>query len=839
MTGNAFAATSPTFERRVWGRAEGAPQCAYGVTQDADGILWFPTVTGLYNFDGAHFSQALSVYGHALLSNNVISMTALPDGIAVGYQYGGVSVFTRSAVRHYGSADGLQPGAVDLIVGPDGTLYAVSKPTGFARLDAHTGKWTAMLASDPQTKLIRWIGFDSDGTMWSASDHVLYSWRNGEAAFRKVATIPKDSFPSITQGKLLAVTGEGRATWFSRTAPPVEFRIAADAGLMDAPFEGPDQTWWSWLKGGTTYLRADERTLHAGQVFEGSNQLGKMVLRYLLDRENNLWVTTPEGVERYRLHRLQALAFPLTAVDLHIGRGLGDDVLVTSRDEAAVWRLVDGRFEALRGLSGVAAMYRQSADVVWLAGTSGLVRLSAGGTRRWPFPGSVQTTLGIQSIVGDRNGAMLVSIVRDGLYRFADGKWTQLVLRGASKNDIPICMMTGASGRTYLGYTHGRLAELTPGGIALVSARLTESVGNILSLVEHDGKLFVGGERGVAWLDNGIVRPLQPQGMGAFLGVSGMAIDHEGALWMHGTPGLFRVPARELTRFLSDAATAVAWEVFNFEDGLRGQVSQSRPLPSLSIGNDGKVYYATSSQIGWIDPAAIRRNGRAPTVLVTSVRAGQQSLPATSGMVVAAGTTSLEIQFAATALSIPERVRFRYRLVGVDKDWQQPGLERAARYTNLGPGAYRFQVIAANEDGLWNDTGASLTFDIAPTVWQTTWFRAIVTVLLVSLIFVLYRWRIATVARRAAETTATRMEERERIARNLHDNLLQGVQALILNCHAILTRMPAGTADEKKLSDALDRADQMIEETRDEVMDLRGESAQLDFAGRLQQWIGA
>ena len=106
-----------------------------------------------------------------------------------------------------------------------------------------------------------------------------------------------------------------------------------------------------------------------------------------------------------------------------------------------------------------------------------------------------------------------------------------------------------------------------------MSARLTESVGNILSLVEHDGKLFVGGERGVAWLDHGSVRPMQPQGMGAFLGVSGMAIDHEGALWMHGTPGLFRVPARELTRFLSDASTAVAWEVFNFEDGLRGQVS--------------------------------------------------------------------------------------------------------------------------------------------------------------------------------------------------------------------------------------------------------------------------
>lgn len=838
LTGGVFAATA-TFERRVWGRADGAPQAAYGFAQDVDGILWFPTVTGLYNFDGVHFNQVSSVYGHPLLSNNTIGVVAIGNAIAVSYQYGEVSVFARDAVRHYSSKDGLPPGAVNLTVDKTGGLYAATRTTGLAKLNANTGKWIGILDAEMQKRSIRWVEFDDAGTMWLATDAGLYAQRNAELSFRHVSAIRRDSYPSIIQGKLVAITGEGRLTQFSLDMPPVVFHIAADSGLKDSPFEGPDGTWWAWLNGGTTYLRAVNGVLQATQVFEGSNKLGNMVMRFLRDRENNLWVTTPEGIERYRLHRLHTLQFPSAALDLHIGRGLAEDMLVTSRDEAPVHRLVDGRFAPLPGLNGFSILYRQNADNVWLGGSAGLIRLTPSGISRWPLPDEIAAKLGVQGIVADKNGAILVSVLRDGLYRFLGGSWTKMVLRGANSNDIPICMLTGASGRTYLGYTQGRLAELTAGGISMVTTKLTESVGNILTMVEHEGTLLIGGERGVVWLRDGTAQSLQPQRMDAFLGVSGMATTTDGTLWMHGTGGLFRVPARDLTSVISGQSNKVDWEIFNFEDGLRGQVSQSRPLPSLSLGNDGNIYYATTSQIGWIDPTAIRRNPRAPTVLVTSIRTGQGSIAAKSGMIIAAGTTSLEIHFAATALSIPERVRFRYRLVGIDKDWQQPGLERAARYTNLSPGTYRFQVAAANEDGVWNNNGASLEFDIAPTIWQTYWFRAIAIALLLSLGLVLYRWRIATAARRSAEKTATRIEERERIARNLHDNLLQGVQALIMSCHAILMRMPAGTPEEKKLNAALDRADQMIEETRDEVMGLRGESTYLRLTERLQQSIAA
>ena len=828
-----------TFERRVWGKAEGAPEAAYSVAQDADGTLWFSTVTGLYRFDGARFTQVDSVYGYALPSNNVLGLKATPNGLAVSYQYGGVSVFTRDAARHYSRADGLPRGRANLAVDNKGTLYAATYLTGISVLDAKSGKWA--LISDPilQNISIEWLDFDDEGTMWIATEGILYARGLRETSFRKISEIVKGSYPSIINGKLMAVTGAGQVTGFSLRVPLFVFRIARDAGLMDSPFQGPDGTWWAWLKSGTTFLNANDGMLRAAQSFDGGDKWGKMVMRTFMDRENNLWITTPEGVERYRRHRLFGLSLPSAGLDLYIGRGLSNDLLVSSREEMPLHRLNKGRLEALRDLRGFSSVYRQDAENVWLGGSAGLAHLTADGISRWPFPKSSQGKIYVQGIVADRNGRILVSIVRDGLYRFENGNWIKLVLQGASDDDVPICMYRGASGRTYLGYTHGRLAELSATGISMVTTELSETVGNILSMVEHDGKLLVGGERGVVWLHGTVAQSLHPKGTNAFLGVSGMVFAKDKALWMHGSAGLFRVPADELAHALSGVSPTVNWEVFNFEDGLRGRVSQMRPLPSLSLGNDGNIYYATSSQIGWIDPTAIPRNPRAPTVLVMAVKTGQGNAPVKAGMVLSAGTTSLEIQFAATALSIPERVRFRYRLVGVDKEWQESGMERSARYTNLGPGAYRFQVTAANEDGVWNSTGAKLEFHVAPMLWQTHWFRAIAIAALLSMMWLLYRWRIATAARRAAEKTATRLEERERIARNLHDNLLQGVQALIMNCHAILMRMPTGTSEERKLSEALDRADQMIKETRDEVMDLRGESAYLPLGERLQQSITA
>ncbi|WBS04864.1 triple tyrosine motif-containing protein [Pseudoduganella sp. SL102] len=832
------AMAAPSFERRVWTRADGAPQSAYAIAQDADGMLWFATVTGLYSFDGVRFARQESVYGHALRSNNVVNLLATRDGIAVGYQFGGVSEFTRAGARHYTTADGLPAGSVGVLAADAAhTLYAGTS-TGLARLDAKRGKWTGMAGLSAARSYILWAAFDGEGTLWAVSNSMLYAMEKGAARFRQVAPLPQNAFPAIIGGKLVAYTGAGQLTRFAATGAPQVWPNAVGYNRDLTLFAGPDATVWAWLKQGTTVLRSGtDGVLRAAQAFEGGGLPGRMVSRTLVDRENNLWVSTLDGVERYRVRRLTELPLPATELAFLAGRGLGDDMLVASGAEGRVWRSAAGAMQPLPGPAGITAMYREHAGSVWLGGTAGLFHMTPAGTAAWPLPAHVGKDFDVQAITVDRTGKTWVSIVRHGLFQFSNGTWTRLQSVLAGGDETPICMLTGASGRTWLGFTNGRLGELTDAGVRLVAPGLASPVGNILSLLEHDGALLVGGDRGVVLLRDGVAYPLVPERAPAFLGISGMGVDRRGDLWLHGPDGLLHIAAAELLRFRADPAHRLPWEAFNFEDGMRGQVAQIRPLPSLAIATDGKVYYATGSQVGRIDPAAIRRNARPPTVLVQSVRTRGGSWNASQGMTLAPGTTAVEIDYTATALSIPERVRFRYRLAGVDQEWQEPQSGRAARYTNLGPGDYRFQVAAANEDGVWNESGATLDFRIAPTVWQTVWFRAAAAIALVSLLFALYRWRIAAAARRAAEKTAARIEERERIARNLHDNLLQGVQALILNCHAVLARMPKGSPEEKTLGDALARADLVIEDTRDEVMNLRREAAQAPLVARLAHAI--
>jgi signal transduction histidine kinase len=309
--------------------------------------------------------------------------------------------------------------------------------------------------------------------------------------------------------------------------------------------------------------------------------------------------------------------------------------------------------------------------------------------------------------------------------------------------------------------------------------------------------------------------------------VTGMVQDQQGSLWIHSSDGLYRVSAQEVQRFWSAPQQACAGELFNFEDGIRGLGAQVRPLPSLALGADGRVYYATTSQTGWIDPRTLRRNPLPPTVLIESLGVGEQSFAATNGLLLPERTTAIDLAFTATALSIPGRVRLKYRLDGVDSDWREASRDRHVQYTNLAPGPYRFRVIAANEDGVWNMQGAQFEFQIKAAFWQTMWFR-VLCVLAVFLIAVLcYRWRIAVVRRRAEAHAATRheatLQERTRIARTLHDNLLQAAQALLLRFQTVQTRLAPQPEMQAMLDKVIDYAEKLVESTRDEVMGLRSE----------------
>ncbi|HEV2829245.1 MAG TPA: triple tyrosine motif-containing protein, partial [Pyrinomonadaceae bacterium] len=188
----------------------------------------------------------------------------------------------------------------------------------------------------------------------------------------------------------------------------------------------------------------------------------------------------------------------------------------------------------------------------------------------------------------------------------------------------------------------------------------------------------------------------------------------------------------------------------------------------------------------------------------------------------------LQIDYTALSLIAPGKIRFRYKLEGYDKDWQDVGNRRQAFYTNLPPRKYRFRVIACNNSGVWNETGAFLDFTIAPAYYQTVWFRVLLGIVFLFVLFALYRLRVRQVAQQVRAGMEGRLDERERIARDLHDTLLQSVQGLILKFHAGIRQIPAEIPARETMEKALDHADQVLAEGRDRVRNLRATAVSID-----------
>jgi signal transduction histidine kinase len=311
--------------------------------------------------------------------------------------------------------------------------------------------------------------------------------------------------------------------------------------------------------------------------------------------------------------------------------------------------------------------------------------------------------------------------------------------------------------------------------------------------------------------------------------VSGVLETENGDLWMNGFSGITHVPAGELAHWLRDPKYTVSGEHLDALDGLPGLSAERIPEPSLAESSDGRLWFATTRGIAWLDPAALHqnRNRLPPPVLISSVLANGKPYPASSDLILPAHTERLEINYTALSLAVPERVLFRYKLENVDPDWQDVGTRRQAFYTRLPPGNYRFRVIACNNDGVWNETGASLGITIRPAFYQTWWFIALAALAAAALLWWAVRLRIAGIAHRLQERLAERLAERERIARELHDTLLQSLFGLTLRFHTAASQLAPGDPAREALDDALQQSDKVMQEGRERVLNLRARHTEI------------
>jgi signal transduction histidine kinase/ligand-binding sensor domain-containing protein len=810
-----------------WTARDGAPQMVITIAQTTDGWLWLGGATGLFRFDGVRFERYVPP-GAPLPANGISILNALPSGaLWIGYRFGGASVLDQGRLRHYDERDGLPAHSAVWGLEQDGggRVWAATS-AGMFRLER--GRW---LAADPAWLLPR-TGYktllrDRQGILWAQGNEGVYSLAPGAARFVK-------SVPGTGTGVLFDVPDGSIWSWdglhnrLNRLTPPLNgarprrWNVGGDASSM--LFDRAGDLWVG---------RQESLEYHTvgGIAATGPQRglSGSGVAALFEDREGNIWASTSNGIDRFRGQRV---------AQVPLAHNPGTHALAAD-DDGGAWV---GRYHIARPAPGfgtapatalwpasplawrnvVTCSYRDPDGVLWTGGYGGLWRKRGDDMRPVALPPGVDGVV-INSMARDRAGGLWVALAQRGLYlRTPDGVWERKDGVAGLPDETPRTMAHADAAGLWLGYPRGRLLQFQDGLWRRYGPGNGVGVGMVMALHLRGDHVWAGGENGLALRQGGKFIGVGGVDGQAFEGISGIVELDDGDLWLNAAAGLFRVPAAEIVRLRTTPGYRVRYERLDSLDGLEGSAPVLLPTPSLILAADRHLWLTTTTGVFRLDPAHGPPPRPAPPVLIRAVGAPGLARPALAGMDLAPGTRTLQVDYTALALAMPERVRFRYRLEGVDHAWQDAGPRRAAYYSNVGPGRYRFSVMAAGDGGSWSAQPATLDFSIAPAPTETWWFKGLCALALLTAAWLLYRWRTRLLVRRLAGRLEERIHERERIARELHDTLLQSVQGLILQVHAAAMRLPPPEPARALIEKALLHADDVLHEGRDRVRDLRG-----------------
>jgi signal transduction histidine kinase/ligand-binding sensor domain-containing protein len=841
----AAGATRPLahYTHQRWSEESDPPRPIAALAQDRRGYLWIASAAGLFRFDGIRFE--LISAGVDLVSHGA------PSAILVrrnGEVWTNFERSRRFAVYREGQLKLLDaPSAPHRVSSMqearDGTIWVLTERIGIPLMRFRDGQWTSFgrEAGAPDDNPFS-MAVTGDGAVWVSFGHSVARLASDGRQFQfvrpnrgtttgRLSIDPQERVWLTERDGTYPITGPGGRG----SPPPLRHAYATDAAeIRGWPMFDRDGNLWiaTYYDGLQRVAQPDPRG--AASPAEAAASVERFTVRDGLtsnattqpfqDAEGNVWLGTQNGLDRFwpaTLRLEPQLTEPAAFGDLLLQASDGS---VYIGEASTVYRVrPGGRPEPiLRTRVEPRTLCEAPDGAIWI-GTHDMqvVIWREGRIRRLEQRAPLSFTL--YDCAFDAQGDYWLTASLGGMARFRSGGWERM-FGPVGDAFAPKSMLADARGRLFVHWNDRTLSLLdgrAPDAFPIPFGSYPPY--DVVLYSEAPDTLFVAGRFGLARLRHERFQTLYAREAPLFSDVKGMVRTPAGDTWLAGPGGIVRMTAAQLERALENPTESPSMQLFGAADGLRS-LPHSHSRHAIVQGGDGRLWIATQTGTLWLDPANISH--RAPPRVAVSALSADRLHRDPSRIALPAGTSNVEIDFAVLAFSNPRSARVRYRIEGQDPNWIEAGTRRQAFYTNLPPGAYRFQVIAANEFGVWNEEGAAVAFEIPPTFFQSGGFLGLCILLALVSLWLLYRLRVAQVARGMAHDFTLRLDERvnerTRIARELHDTLLQSFQGLILRFQSARDLLPAHPADAiGALDGALDRADQAIAEGRDAIQNLR------------------
>jgi len=825
-----------------WRTRDGSGGSAYGIAQTSDGFLWF-TSGDMMTFDGLRFTSwdgppnGGSITKGAGFGQIVQVFGDHAGGLWVSGLHGIVHLMGRVVTSQF-DLEGIRT-LQNFSEDNDGSIWVVRGNNSISDLPlCHvTGRTVKCFGKadgipiSPVNSLLA----DGKGGFWLGGQTAVVHWHNGVSETYPIeplksnvgqpgiAGLARGPDGSLWVGILPPGPGRGLGRLINGAFQPFVTPSfdGSKLAVHSMTFDGDGNLWVGTYGMGIFRIHGSIAN-HFGRT-EGLSS--DTVQALFEDREGILWAATPDGIDKFRDPPVASFS---TLEGL--GNGLPNGVLA-SRD-GTVWIANVGSLDHIEkngtvssirtrdGLPGsrVASMLEDRAGNLWVGVDDGLYMFKNGRFRRLAEPNHQPLGL-VVGMVEDIDGDIWAECASKPpkLVRIRDFQ----VREAFPAPQVPTgrTLAPDPQGGIWIGTLKGDLALFRRSALQTFPLN-TKGDPFIHQIIPNaDGSVLAGSADGLVGLRNGKVQRLTTRNGLPCNFVTSFVEDREKRWWLYTDCGIVELPDSELQRWWTNPDVVVQTRVYGELDGARA----GRPnFNSAAYSSDGRAWFAQGNLVQMVDPSRLSQKAPPAMTYIQSFIVDRKEFAATDKLKLSPHPRDVQIDYTSPEFLVPQKVKFRYRLDGYDRDWHEAGTRRQAFYTDLPPGKFSFRVIACNSDGIWNDSAAKLDFYVAPAYYQTNWFRALCAVFLLALLWAAYQLRVRQLHKQFDMTLEARVGERTRIARDLHDTLLQSFHGLVFRFQAVRNMLPNRPEEATQALDtALIRAEQALDESRHSIQGLR------------------